>query len=282
NDTSKTGMTWMQAISNACDNLNNSTTDTTVAGKIYNAQGLDSNTLVGDVLGKVIVIVNCENAVADETIPTNSLCLFVNIPNNLTSAYFPATGFKSDALYSSSSSLETKDITMAVSQAQITSSTGSAFPEGSRGYYPSFTERTAVVNAILDWSKTNYGTTNYAHDKWIFLGLGGNTAASKNSDGDNAGAVTVADTYSTLMDNRLAAMGKNSVPFYPVGIVFMNYAAKGSHSSSATTETVKAILLLNNKYRLQYDSSKPADYNPNNKARSDYDGSLTNGGNAIQ
>ena len=279
NDTTKTGMTWMQAISNACDNLNNSD-DQTIAGKIFNAQGLDANTLVGDVLGKVIVIVNCETAVSSETIPTNSLCLFVNIPNTLTSDYFPASGFKSDNLYSSSSSLNTKNITIAVSQAQITSSTDEAFENGARGYYPSFAQRTAVVNAILDWSKDNYGTTNYTHNKWIFLGLGGNTAANESSTGDNAGAVTVADKYSVLMDNRLAAMGKNGVPFYPVGIVFMNYAATGSHETAATTETIKAILMLNNKYRLQYDASKPTNYNPNAKAKSAYDSTLNTGGNA--
>jgi hypothetical protein len=45
---------------------------------------------------------------------------------------------------------------------------------------------------------------------------------------------------------------------------------------------VKNILLLNNKYRLQYDPTKPVDYNPNNLQQADYDGTLTNGGNAIQ
>ena len=63
-------------------------------------------------------------------------------------------------------------------------------------------------------------------------------------------------------------------PYYPVGIVLMNKVANYS-------STVKDILLLNNKYRLQFDPSKPVDYNPNAKAASEYDASAPTGGNAF-
>jgi hypothetical protein len=157
---------------------------------------------------------------------------------------------------------------MAVSQAQITSS-GNTISDGVRGYYPSFAERTNVVNNILDWSQENYGTPGYAHDKWIYLGLGGNTASDKSSTGDKNTSDEVMNTYSTIINNRIAAMdGSDSSPFYPVGIVYMNYTVPKSYSvtSNNTTtyysssETVKNILMLNNKYRLQYDSTKPVDY----------------------
>lgn len=265
NDTAKTGKTWMQAISDACNTVDSST-DGSLSGRIYDGSKLTSNTLVGDVLGKVIVIVNCENPVSDETLPKNSKCVFVNIPNNLTQAYFPTTGFKSDALYSSTDAI---DITMAVSQAQITSSTGSSITEGERGYYPSFTERTTVVKNILDWSKTNYGTDNYSHNKWIYLGLGGSTASRSSSAGDSGTAVDVLTEYSTLINNRISAMlGTEDAPFYPVGIVYMNYTVPKSYSETnngtttyySSSETVKNVLMLNNKYRLQYDSTKPVDY----------------------
>ena len=267
NDTAKTGKTWMQAISDACNTINSSS-DSSLSGRIYDGNKLTSNTLVGDVLGKVIVIVNCESAVSGETLPENSKCVFVNIPNNLTQAYFPTTGFKSDALYSSTDAI---DITMAVSQAQITSSTGSSITEGERGYYPSFTERTNVVKNILDWSKTNYGTDNYSHNKWIYLGLGGSTASRSSSAGDSGTAVDVLTEYSTLINNRISAMlGTEDAPFYPVGIVYMNYTVPESYSETnngtttyySSSETVKNILMLNNKYRLQYDHNKPVDYIP--------------------
>ena len=37
---------------------------------------------------------------------------------------------------------------------------------------------------------------------------------------------------------------------------------------------------MNQKYRMQFDANKPVDYNPNAKAKSAYDGTLTTGGNA--
>lgn len=281
NNITKTGMTWMQAISNACEKLNKST-DTKYAGKIYDASKLSSNTLVGDVLGKVIVIVNCESAITDiATLPSNSLCLFVSIPNKLSSDYFPTDGFKTDNLHSSSAVL---DIELAVSQAQITSSKKSSYTHNTRGYYPTFDERTKVVNAILDWSKGNYNTINYTHNKWIFLGLGGNTASSSTSDGDSGTTDDVASIYNPLIDKRVTEMGTKLegatavIPYYPVGIVMMNLV-------NTNASTVKNILLLNNKYRLQYDQSKPSDYTAAETtqvvSKANYDSTVENGGNAI-
>ena len=271
NNVTKIGKTWMQAINEACQSE-------PIKDLIFDGSTLNANTVVGDVLGKIIVIVNCENA--NDEIPAGSKCLFCHIPNNLTADYFPSTGSKSVPLSSS--------ITMAVSQAQITSSTGSAISDGTRGYYPSFSQRTTVVNNILDWSKTNYTDTNYAHDKWIYLGLGGNTASSKSSTGDSYTAVTVANTYAPIINDRIAAMGKEGVPYYPVGIVYMNYTASGSYYEQnnqkkyiTTAPTVKNILMLNNSYRLQYDPNKPAFPNTTPSAV-DYDGYNINGGNAIK
>lgn len=261
NDTSKTGKTWMQAISDVC-----ATNDF-----VYDARNLNANTVVGDVLYKVIVIVNLEGA--NDVVPTDSKCLFCHIPNHLSSDYFPTTGFKTEGLWTSSSS---SSITMAVSQAQITSSTGSAIPDGTRGYYPSMTQRTTVVGNILDWSKNNYtNTTNYTHDKWIYLGLGGNMASNKSSKGDSGTESTVTNTFLPIINDRIKAMGKDGVPFYPVGIVYFN------STTSTAKETVKNILMLNNSYRLPFDGTKPAFPNTNLSAV-DYDSYNTVGGNAFQ
>lgn len=266
NDPSKSGMTWMKAISDVC-----AANDT-----IYNASNLDENTVVGDVLGKVIVVVNLENA-SDEK-PAGSKCLFCHIPNELSSNYFPTSGFVSENLYTSSSS---SSITMAVSQAQITSSklennVNVAIKDGVRGYYPSMDQRKTVVNNILDWSKSNYtNTTNYTHDKWIYLGLGGSMGSSANSKGDSGTEGTVTNTFVPLINERIAAMGKDGVPFYPVGIVYLN------STTTTAKETVKNILMLNNSYTLQHDSTKPAFPNTNLSAV-DYDAYNTVGGNAFQ
>ena len=102
----------------------------------------------------------------------------------------------------------------------------------------------------------------------------GNPNGWEETEGSNA---TVASDFNTWINGKVTEMGTTPegqtsvVPYYPVGIILMNYV--NNYSS-----TVKNILLLNNKYRLQYDPDKPANYNPNAKAISEYDSSLTTGG----
>lgn len=251
---------WYGEISAICNK-------TDYSEYIVDGSKVNVNTLVGDVLGKILVIVNMQDAISAETeLPSNSKCVFVNIPSELPSSRFESLtdattviANNSDELWASETSTAYTGIMMYDSQAQITSSTGTGISHN-RGYAPSVDERTKVLNTILDWSKSNYGTDNYAHDAWIYLGLGGYQVAS----GGNAGSVTgsystIASTYNTWISNRVSEMGttpdgaSQAVPYYPVGIVLMNYV-------NDYTSTVKDILTLNNKYRLQYDPSKPTDY----------------------
>ena len=235
----KYGKTWMQTISDACNADEN----------IIDARSITANTTVGSVLGKVIVIVNCENAISGITLPTNSKCLFTYLPNKLTEAQFPSTGYNSDALYSSSSS--SIGITLANSQAQISSSTGVGIDgtRDGRGYYPAMAERTQVVNNILDWSKNNYTKSDYDHNEWIFLGLGGSQRSSATAS--DANHSTIASTYSKLISDRIKNMAAkptgDQTNFYPVGIVFQNFCTGTSKGA------VNDILQLNNKYRKAYD-----------------------------
>ena len=68
---------------------------------------------------------------------------------------------------------------------------------------------------------------------------------------------TLDKIYNKLINDKIQEMGTTPsgqteiVPYYPVGIVLMNFV--NNH-----TTTVKNILTLNNKYRLQYDPTKPA------------------------
>lgn len=239
---------------------------------IVDATEIDSKTLVGDVLGKILVIVNMQDSISGETtLPNGSKCLFTYMPSELTSTRFDSSNNttllknNSDNLWYSGTTATASDITMYNNQAQITSSTGSGISHD-RGYAPSVAERSAVLNGILNWSKSNYGTENYAHDKWIYLGLGGYQVSS----GGNAGAVsnsysTIASTYNTWINGKVTEMGTTpsgqttAVPYYPVGIVLMNYV-------NDYASTVKNILMLNNKYRLQYDPNQPTDYKPTKKS----------------
>ena len=91
--------------------------------------------------------------------------------------------------------------------------------------------------------------------------------------------LNIETTFNTWIYDRVTAMGKNGIPYYPVGIVLMNSVNSEVNSSTVKynnyankqygfDEVVKEILLLNNKYRLQFDPNKPSDYNPGAKAKS--------------
>lgn len=280
---------WVGEISRICSTKT----------EVYDAKNLTPNTLVGDVLGKVIVIVNMEGVFT--TVPSDSKCLFVNAPLKLTNDLFPTTlnddKNKTNLMTGTAGANTPSDTKIDIynTQAQVciagetyTDSRSRDNVDG-RGFAPTFGERKTVANNILNWSKNNYGTTNYAHDKWIYLGLGGYYMYYKD-DGflgigngwkaESDGHKNVASDCNTWINGKVTEMGTTPegqtavVPYYPVGIVLMNYA--NTYKDTA----VKNILMLNNKYRLQYDSSKPVDYNPNAKAKSAYDGTLNTGGNA--
>lgn len=269
---------WYDEISAICNKAD-------YADYIVDASTLTPNTLVGDVLGKILVIVNMQDEITNSTtLPSSSKCMFTYMPSELTSTRFSGSdnvtllSNNTDNLWYSGTTATSTGVTMYNNQAQITSSTGSGINHD-RGYAPSMTERTNVLNTIVNWSKSNYGTTNYNHDKWMYLGLGGYQVSS----GGNAQAVnnsysTIASTYNTWINGKVTEMGTTPegqtsvIPYYPVGIVLMNYV--NNYASTA----VENILLLNNKYRLQYDSSKPSDYDPNYKDPDDFDNTGGDGG----
>lgn len=251
---------------------------------VFDAKQLNQNTLVGDVLGKIIVIINTEGAIT--SVPSNSKCLFVNIPMKLTSNQFGTSlndynigGINKGT--ANSTTISDTGIDMYNTQAQVCiagetySSTQDRSNVDGRGFAPTFGERKTVANNILSWSKTNYGTENYAHDKWIYLGLGGYYVSYSNGFfgigagwyAANNGHSNVASDLNTWIDGKVTEMGtipegqSVKVPYYPVGIVLMNFV-------NDYASTVKNILLLNNAYRLQYDPNKPSDYNPNAKTKS--------------
>ncbi len=257
---------WVGEISRICS----------VKTDVYDAKELTPNTLIGDVLGKVIVIVNTEDTLS--VTPTDSKCLFVNIPLTLTSSLFGDTldnnikGINKGT--AGSTTIAGSGIDMYNTQAQVciegetyTDSRDRSDVDG-RGFAPTFGERKKVANNILTWSRNNYGTDNYAHDKWIYLGLGGYyvyyyegsfLGIGAGWKAQDEGHEDVASDMNNWINDKVTEMGTTPtgqtavVPYYPVGIVLMNYIINYE-------TTAKNILTLNNKYRLQYDPSKPSDY----------------------
>lgn len=261
-----TTLDWIGEISRVCS----------LKEEVYDAKGLTPNTLVGDVLGKVIVIINTEGAVS--SIPSNSKCLFVNIPLTLNSNLFGSAlnenniG-KINKGTANNTTISATGIDMYNTQAQVciagetyTGSHDRSNADG-RGFAPTFGERKTVANNILTWSRNNYGNTDYAHDKWMYLGLGGYYIEWNNGlfglgakwEAASNGHENVASDLNAWINGKVTEMGtipsgqQTAVPYYPVGIVLMNYV--NNYASTA-----KNILLLNNKYRMQFDSNKPSDY----------------------
>lgn len=248
--------TWQAAISDACASNDN----------VYDAGGLTAETLVGDVLGKVIVVVNLDSSVSSATLPKDSKCLFTYVPMNLPSTHYDENVNHLDDLYYSTG--KSVGISMYTSHAQISTTGTSSVDCGDRGYSHPLTDRDALVTSLWDWSKNNYGTTNYSHNKWIYLGLGGYIMTSANSSG--SGYDTIENRYAPMICSRIDEMGSNSTPYYPLGIILMNNKKGSNYTSSDETtdlgygfaDVCNKILNLNNKYRLQYDPEKPTDYKP--------------------
>ena len=100
----------------------------------------------------------------------------------------------------------------------------------------------------------------------IYLGLGGYYAKWNNGffgigsgwkEIENAYELVASD-FCALINERISQMGQTvnetKIPYYPLGIVLIN---NGVDNAS----TLKNILMLNTKYKMQFDSTKPGNYN---------------------
>ena len=221
---------WEQRISEIC--ANNSA--------VIDARDLDQNTVVKDVLGKVIVIVNTENSVSI----ANSKCLFMNMGMTLNRAEFTGYPYYQRSLTDGNN--VPSGIEVYGTHAQLSTDRNQGYTSSSRGYIPSLTERKEKGQNILSWSQTNYNNLdNYAHNAWIYMGLGGYFEDS--SESDKTTSETVAQSLNNWINGKITEMDTKG--FYPVGIVLMNKATNYS-------DVAKNILLLNTKYRQAYDPDR--------------------------
>lgn len=250
---------WRQAISDACDKY---------TGKIVEASSLNENTVVGDVLGKVIVIVNTytPGEVA------NSKCMFFNMSILLDENEFKNSPYYEKPLYWYN--FTESGITMYGTHAQATNDFDSqgSYDKDRRSYVPTIDERKTKLQNILTWSQENYAKGNTVHNNWIYMGLGGYAIPRSILDFDDYGAVsTDANGLNTWMAAKVEEMYDNEA-YYPVGIVLMNFV--GSSYTSKNLSLVQRILEMNNMYRKAYDPR-----------RSPVDGAFidgSTGGNRVQ
>lgn len=229
---------WRKEISDACDKY---------PGKIVEASSLNENTVVGDVLGKVIVIVNTYTP--GEV--TNSKCMFFNMSLLLDENEFKNNPYYEKPLYWYNTT--NSGITMYGTHAQATYvNRDGAYDNDRQSYVPSLTERKTKLQNILTWSQNNYAKRdNYVHNCWIYMGLGGYVPGQGLLGYDDYHAVsTDPNGLNTWMATKVEDMYTNK-SYYPIGIVLMNFV--GSSNTSKGISLVQRILEMNSMYRKAYD-----------------------------
>lgn len=245
---------WMKAISDACAKDPN----------VIDASKISANTVVGDVLGKVIVIVNCEKDPSTiKNLPKgSSKCLFTYTPITLDEGRFHDRQWCEGNIANSA----TPTLKMYSSQAQTmaTLDATSGFTDDDRGYCPTLAERMEKSQNILNFSKENFG--NYEHTYWLYHGLGGYSIDGRDHLNNQK---EVAQALNPWIDGKIKLMSAHPAAgqtrYYPVGLVLMNYVTNESYGKPVILD----ILSLNNKFRKAYDPDKDPLDPSNNGSTSD-------------
>ena len=256
NSYEKTEGEWMKAISDACAKNK----------KVIDASKISANTVVGDVLGKVIVIVNCEKDPSTiKNLPHgSSKCLFTYTPITLNEVNFHSFRWCTGKIVNSA----TPTLEMYSSQAQTmaTLDATSGFTDDDRGYCPTLAERIEKSQNILGFSNDNFGMTDYKHAHWMYHGLGGYSIDGGTHLNNQK---EVAEQLNQWINNKIKLMAAkptgDQTRYYPVGLVLMNYVTNKKYG----LPVVKGILSLNNKFRKAYDPNKDPLDPSNNGSSSD-------------
>lgn len=249
---------WIEEVSRICS----------ANDKVMNANEITPETVVGEVLGQLIVIVS---EVKDDgtavSIPSGSKCLFTNLKLKLDESQFTTDKYNTYPLKRSAGE---SGITLNYSHSQMTwytSSWGNANYDvatgsaTSRGYAPSRIQRKAIAQNIFDESCTSYEAGQFAHNVWRYLGFGGyytkETSGSAGLTGahDDLGKYFADYINNDIIGKMTDIPGDGQTGYYPVGIILMNRISSVESVRTAITN----ILSLNTKYRKAYDPNKSSE-----------------------
>lgn len=256
-----TNKVWIHKISEICNSDD-------FKDKIVDGSTLTPNSVVGDVLGKVIVIVNTYTS----AVINDSRCLYMDVKMELDKNEFKNNNYLTKNLNYWDTQDGATGIKVLATHAQLTKDDGTTTDgndDTGRGYEPTLLERKNKIENILSQSKQNYSDlANYAHDTWMYIGCGGYVPEDNNEP--------VRSYFFNYMAQKVGAMDTEG--YYPIGLVFFNevesdYDRTGSLLGG--TSLVQNILEMNNKYRKAYDPHRsPVD-------GTDIEGNLGGGGNRV-
>lgn len=252
---------WLQAISDVC--ASNS--------KIVDGRTISANSVVGDVLDKVIVIVNCpEDPNNVENLPQGSKCLFTHTPITFDKTSYKGNDYAKGKIKNCGDPALTMFSSQAQTMAKLDIDGNNGYDSYNRGYCPTLLERQTKSEKILDYSLKNHGTTGYEHAHWMYHGLGGYSlykywGNDKSADNQKE----VAQTLNPWIDSKIKLMSAkptgDQTRYYPVGLVLMNYVTDKIYGKPVLLD----ILSLNNKFRKAYDPNKDPLDPSNNGSSSD-------------
>lgn len=256
---------WLKAISDVC--ASNS--------KVVDGRTISANSVVGDVLGKVIVIVNCQDDPNKiENLPQNSKCLFTYTPITLDKTRYKDLPYATGKIKNCGVPALTMYSSQAQTMAKLDINGNNGYDSYNRGYCPTLLERQTKSQNILNYSLQNYGKTDYEHAHWMYHGLGG-YSLRKNvilpEDKSEENQKKVAQALNPWIDDKIKKMSahpddsQGQTRYYPVGLVLMNYVTDATYGKPVMLD----ILSLNNKFRKAYDPSRHPLDPSNNGSSSD-------------
>lgn len=220
--------------------------------KLYTSE-ITANTTVGDVLGKMIVKINTNNAsLSSYTYPDYALVSFASMAmsdynagdDNITDLavdYYTKMQ-TADMFWANNAAKEgaSASLTYYYHQAQRTTTDGTTVSG-----VPTLAQRKAAIDNIIGESKKIYDAGT--HNGWFQLGVGGYIKDASNNDPDQSTVATELNGYvKTAIQNKIKTDPS------PVGIVLMNQA-----NSEAGLAVVNEILTMNGKFKLNRDPNKP-------------------------
>lgn len=257
---------WLQAISDVC--ASNS--------KVVDGRTISANSVVGDVLDKVIVIVNCPEDPNDiKNLPQGSKCLFTYTPITLDKTRYKDLPYATGKIKNCRVPALTMYSSQAQTMAKLTKDGNNGYESReNRGYCPTLLERQTKSQNILNYSLQNYGKTDYEHAHWMYHGLGGYSLSASillwKDDVEN-NQKEVAKKLNLWIDDKIKKMSahpddsQGQTRYYPVGLVLMNYVTDAVYGKPVMLD----ILSLNNKFRKAYDPDKDPLDPSNNGSSSD-------------
>lgn len=254
---------WLQLLYNEYNNV-----PAEQKAKIYTGE-INENTIINDVLGKLIIKVNVDQNIArsgsvksgntlyeysyaDNLPALFSYNPFVNQIGDFSRPYYSSLYWKTwfDSYQKLSNEFDGSGFTWCFSSANRTqvNPTGSA---SANATIPTYEQRQTALKSMMDKSKTVYDAST--HNVWFYFNCGGTQATSASSDKPSP------TEFAKVMNKWLKELVENKntkEDASPLGIVMFNQCT-GNNTTYYGADIIKAIIEMNSKFYLKHAGEIP-------------------------